>query len=350
MYNKNSYFSKKLSLLYVVLTFFIVLQHSAPMGRFGLDVNMEYPFIYCCIIFSYISVPLFFFISSMLFYRSCEYRDLKRKLHTRIYSLLIPYLLWNTIFVLIYYIINRIPIIAEHMHMQNILTTPKSVFIAIIDSRFTPLWFVRDLMCFCLFSPLILFVIKRLWLAIVILGVSIFVTLQWDFSHQNVITWIPVYLMGAIVGKYFTYEESGDTGSTIRSLVKIKNNRLVIAVIMLMAFVVLYLLSVKDRMFLYYFRLFSPLILWFVIDFMFYSYIKDRFIKRKWMEYTFFIYCTHYFVLNVLQKLLSIWIDPTNLSLNIIFILSPMLTITLLTYFGNFLSQFGFYKYLSGKR
>lgn len=350
MYNKKSFFSRKLSLLYAVLTFLIVLEHSAPMGRFGGAVNMDYPFIYCSIIFCYISVPLFFFMSSMLFYRSCDYSDLKRKLHSRIYSLLIPYLLWNTIFVLIYFTINRIPAIAGHMHMHNVLADPYSFFIAIVDSRFTPLWFVRDLMCFCLFSPVILFIIKRIWLAGIVFCLSVFVTCYWDFSHQNVITWIPVYLLGAIAGRYLTYKESEDTGSTMRSLVKSAGMRVSISVALAALFIGLYLLSVVDAENLYLFRLLSPVVLWILVDFTMYDYILHRFKRRKWMEYTFFIYCTHYFVLNVIQKLATIWIEPTPLAMNVIFVLSPVITIALLTCLGDFLSRFSFYKYLSGKR
>ncbi len=350
MYNKNSFFSKKLSLLYAVLTFLIVLQHSAPMGRFGLDIDDGTLFIHCLVIFSYISVPLFFFMSSLLFYRSCEYGDLRRKLHSRIYSLLIPYLLWNTIFVLIYFTITRIPIIGGHMRMGEVLGDPYSFFIAIVDSRFTPLWFVRDLMCFCIFSPLILFIIKRVWLALTVLGISIFVTCNWDFSHQNVVTWIPVYLLGAIVGRYLTDKENEDYGSTFRSLFSSTKVRNVISLALVFLFTVFYILSVRDAYWLYWFRLLTPLLIWVLIDFKMYDFIVGSFKRRQWMSYTFFIYCTHYFVLNIMQKCLSLLIVPKEWMLNIIFVFSPIVAIIILTYLGNFLSKYTFYKYLSGKR
>lgn len=234
--------------------------------------------------------------------------------------------------------------------MGKILNDPYSFIIAIIDSRFTPLWFVRDLMCFCMFSPLILFIVKRLWLAIVVLALSIFVTCYWEFSHQNVITWIPIYLLGAIVGRYLTYKESEYDGSTLRELIKSVKLRRFISVILFIFWIFLYILSVDDNAYLYQYRLFSPLILWVLIDFVLYRYIKTQFKKTKWMGYTFFIYCTHFFVLNVFQKLTTIFIEPTNLALNMIFIISPFLTIILLTYLASLLSRYSFYKYLSGKR
>lgn len=350
MYNKDSFFSKKLLLLNSVLTFLIVLQHSAPLGRFGLDVNIDHSFIYCCIIFSYISVPLFFFMSALLFYRKCEYSDLKRKLSSRVYSLLVPYLLWNTIFVLIYFVITRIPVISEHMRMGVVLNDPVSIIVAILDSRFTPLWFIRDLMCFCLFSPVILFVIKRKWLAALVFVASVFVTNYWDFSHQNVITWIPIYILGAATGRYFTNKESEDAGSTPRELLKSGKSRKAVSAVLILCFVVLYLLSVKDAYYLYWFRLLSPLIIWICLDLLAYAFIKDRFVKREWMGYTFFIYCTHYFVINVIQKLLTFWVAPTELAMNIIFILTPFVTIAILTLCAHFMSRYKFYNYLSGKR
>ena len=351
MYNKNSFFSKKLTLLNSVLTFLIVLQHSAPLGRFGLNVSLEHPFIYCSIIFSYMSVPLFFFMSAALFYRKCEYSDLRRKLKSRVYSLLIPYLLWNTIFVIIYFTISRIPLIEQYMNAGRMIDSFQSFVIAILDSKFTPLWFIRDLMFYCILSPIILFVIKRIWLSVLILAIAIYVTLSGDFSHQSVVTWIPVYLSGALVGRYFTYKEDEEKGSTLRSVIKSGNIQILLAAGLSVAFGILYVLSVKDTYYLYWYRLLTPFIIWGLVDLVLFRYISEKFERQRWMGYTFFIYCTHFFVLNVLQKFAVIFIEqPTWWVLDIIFILSPVVTIVLLTYLANYLSRFRFYNYLSGKR
>lgn len=80
------------------------------------------------------------------------------------------------------------------------------------------------------------------------------------------------------------------------------------------------------------------------------GFITQRFQVRPWMKYMFFIYCTHQFVLNVLQKFVVMTCPPTPLTLNLTFILSPVVVIVLLICTAKMLSRYRFYSYLSGGR
>lgn len=68
------------------------------------------------------------------------------------------------------------------------------------------------------------------------------------------------------------------------------------------------------------------------------------------MHYTFFIYCTHFFILNILQKLIFIYIPISSVFINLVFITSPIITIYLLIQIAKWLSNYSLYKYFTGGR
>ena len=114
------------------------------------------------------AVPTFFFISGYLFFHNGFSLQLyKSKLRSRFYTLLIPYLLWS----LIAFAILSIKYLPQfESYFQNLHKVPYNLslfLLSFIDrpvpegvvSNHTPLlfplWYVRDLMCFVLISPII---------------------------------------------------------------------------------------------------------------------------------------------------------------------------------------------------
>ena len=109
------------------------------------------------------AVPGFFFMSGYLFFYNVDNYNLDTylsKLHRRIWTLLIPYLLWNTfpvIYPLLLYFFRDIP--------YSFSEWLSSYWDAGGDYHFPanfPLWYVRDLMVACLMTPVFWFLIKRL--------------------------------------------------------------------------------------------------------------------------------------------------------------------------------------------
>ena len=52
------------------LTFIIVVLHSNPLNRIGIDIPNSYLLVHSIEVFAQIGVPMFFFISAILFYKS----------------------------------------------------------------------------------------------------------------------------------------------------------------------------------------------------------------------------------------------------------------------------------------
>ncbi len=88
----SNYFHNKVLILNIALTFVIVMLHSKPLNRIGINNEGDYALIHAVVVFAQVGVPMFFFISAMLFYKSISAMSkIKDKLRNRIRSLVIPY-------------------------------------------------------------------------------------------------------------------------------------------------------------------------------------------------------------------------------------------------------------------
>lgn len=149
------------------------------------------------------AVPVFFIISGYLFFQKIESNfslDIyKTKLHSRIYTLLLPYIFWNITALVLDYI--------KYIQTANSWIAYNST--SIIDMIKLvlwgneagypinlPLWYIRELILLCIFSPLIFFLLtKRIIgkLFILILLVSYFLST----NSQMHITGLLYFTIGA---------------------------------------------------------------------------------------------------------------------------------------------------------
>ena len=161
----------------------IVFIHTFIAGQPNIDgkINVEYGqypmydfldhIVRICL--AEIAVPLFFVISGFLFFYQCNFNreTYRNKLRKRIHSLLIPYLLWNTMYLFFVMIVQQLQPSSTSLDRKLIMDYS---FIDILDSYWHfdgvcrgygpicgPLWFIRDLMIVNLFSPIVYFCIKN---------------------------------------------------------------------------------------------------------------------------------------------------------------------------------------------
>lgn len=113
-----------------------------------------------------VAVPMFFFISGYLFFYGIKKFHLSifiDKLKRRVHSLLIPYILWNIIFLLFVCLVGLL--------FPNLLTYKKTIFQMNLEEilytfwepsqGLLPLWFLRDLMIINLFTPIIYCILRH---------------------------------------------------------------------------------------------------------------------------------------------------------------------------------------------
>lgn len=146
----------------------VIFLHSSfslnQFDDFGIYGKIFYNLLY---LVSQSCVPCYFIISGYLFFYNINefcISDYKKKIKTRINSLLVPYVIWNIIAIIpfcIYYNngqINEILNNKEYISLLRIFWD--------IDSGFYPLdfplWYLRDLIIVILLSPITYFIIKKM--------------------------------------------------------------------------------------------------------------------------------------------------------------------------------------------
>ena len=202
--DKDNLTSQTITLLRLPLTVFVVFIHYNMGVRgfplhgetYGLDAPVWFRLVTA--LFSDVlprtAVPLFYIISGYLFFRggSFDTDAYRRKLRTRASTLLVPYLLWNSIAVLVQ-LSHRLPLLssvfpgahltevrltplrllrtfADHYWNRGILVTPEvdGMVSELPYPADVPLWYVRDLMLMVLLSPVVWWLVRRSgrWLSV----------------------------------------------------------------------------------------------------------------------------------------------------------------------------------------
>lgn len=131
------------------------IQNNADYGVYNMiDIYFNQQFLNCT------CVPLFFVISGYLFFNNIpeqfDFCVFKRKMVSRVRSLLIPYLISNGLFLI--YVIA-----IDLLHREDIDISVLSAFWSYTGGYplMAPTWYIRDLMVVCLFAPIIWLIIKH---------------------------------------------------------------------------------------------------------------------------------------------------------------------------------------------
>lgn len=110
-----------------------------------------------------------------------------KKLQKRVRTLVVPFILWNVIFVLWYVILDITPWVSGYVNSTGIIEAWKSLQIweSIYNMLTEPagfhLWFLRDLIVFMAISPLLWLISKRSRIAAIVLSVVLNHWMAWVF-------------------------------------------------------------------------------------------------------------------------------------------------------------------------
>lgn len=139
------------------------------------------------------AVPAFFVISGFLFFKGGEFslELYKRKLKSRFYTLLLPYIFWNLLVLLWGIMTYTISALRGGNDLKNAILlffkdwTVYDIFVAGKIAQapyYLIMWYVRDLIALVIMSPLIYFVIKKFKWCIVLLALLLVCTeFQWHW-------------------------------------------------------------------------------------------------------------------------------------------------------------------------
>ena len=145
----------------------VILHHSGNAALFfpGSDSSLPLAVFQDEVVYSWIrwDVPFFLMLSGYLFFRGFTLSKLKGKWLRRVRSLFIPYILWNTLYYLLYLLVSNLPFLGEKLGFGHIFITPGGVFGAVFLYRYNPVfWFMFQLILLTILAPVFYLLLKDL--------------------------------------------------------------------------------------------------------------------------------------------------------------------------------------------
>lgn len=192
----TKYLSDKLTILYTLLIIMVVYIHSYYLEAEQYPTAMFLQKIIGGGICR-IANCLFFCISGYLFVRNINsLKEVFTKQRKRIETLLVPYILWNVIFVLWYVALEYIPGVSRFNNSTGLLNGYSDVPIweclynLLVAPAAFQLWFLRDLLVMLVFTPLLWWVVKKQWVVALVMALC----------FTAVYSWLIYYWIGIVIG------------------------------------------------------------------------------------------------------------------------------------------------------
>ncbi len=291
-----------------------------------------------------IAVPLFYFISGYLFFLKAEkgITAILAKMRKRIKTLLVPYLLANTLTFIFYVILNILtqiipPLdkvvnfkVLSWMHL-NIVEILHHIYCGPIAFQ---LWFVRDLILIVIISPLIFLWLKKI--------LAINSSAWWTI----IIAWVPfvcLFLIGYIslfwgllwVSAGGIFAISKKISLTTSNISTIKALLLILTTLSLCLMNALHILPT-------YLSSCIPFIgvpaIWILYDKFSKGIHLSNLLISEMCSYTFFIYLIHEPILNIFKKL-PLLISRSELCMIISYLIIPLIFCICAIYLGRLLKS-----------
>lgn len=306
--------------------------------------------------FCLLAVPLFYVISGYLFFLETTngIYSIAPKLRKRIHTLLVPYVLMNTLALLFYLCINlianKVPAIDGVLNFHIIEAfKDNGIWKTLISYYWTDpvafqLWFIRDLMVVMLCSPLIYLLLKF--------------TVSYSYGWIIILLIEGLLMTFAFASTYFISAFWFIMGGTlvmhphINLTKEIKNWAASLSCAIIMFLLIGINLYHKSILLEQSIALTGIIFLWITYDVLTKGKIigKDGFWKY-FCSCTFFVYLVHEPLLNILKKI-PLLISRAEIVLIASYIIIPVMFYWLATYLGLFVKKIipGFYKVFTGDR
>lgn len=324
MMELSTYNSKKITILNAIAILLVLLLHS-----YYLEAS-DYPLAQGIQLFtgttglSGVAVPLFYFMSGLLFFKSVgSVKECILGIRKRVRSLLVPYVIWNIIFVGWYVVLHYTPGVSQYVNSDILshlsLSRPfRCIEYLLIEPAGFHLWFLRDLIVYITFTPLLFCLIRRYpWFTLIAL-----LCVFGGIARCG----ITYFVFGAVIAIHYGMEKFGSILSKP------------VVVICLMLFILNAVMTeftacnsvVGNPYWQQLVNFVGILALWGLYDIVFTITRQNRLTDfiLSLSKYSFFIYLFHEPVFNIIKKLgVKLW-GISDLSLIVLYFINPLLMAT----------------------
>lgn len=328
----NQYFSNKKTSVSFVLSLLVFFIHFRVFSVFDNADNALNNVLNAFHLFTYVAVPLFFSISAAMFYRNYTLKATWKKLRNRFFSLCVPYLLWNSFWLIIALLGNYTPLsslfggVKAELSLQNII---QGVF---FHKFFQPFWFIHQLIVLTALCPLIYIIMKNKLVGIVsILSYFILYCSGFEFNPGFLpnTSCVIYYLIGAFIGLH-CFEAFAARRKKLSSVIAI-------VIYLICTILIHYIRNIPQKFPEDSFIIIPTVIaggsFWIIFDYFDYK------ICPHFLTYSFMIYALHSFVGAAISKIIYIVFRQNALLLPLVAVLSFSFTIFAICVFGYILDK-----------
>lgn len=338
-------FSNKITVLSFVMSIFVIFIHANNLKYYGLldhsNMLINYEITLFADAIGGIAVPFFFFLSGFWFFRmniqtKNVWRNIRNKNIKKINTLIIPYVFWNTLGMIFYMFLARIPLIATFMNNSKIIPINLSSIInGIFNHKFYfPFWYMKELIIISfLVTPMLVLVLRRKRLSHVVLILIVICSFfQIDF-HFVQSTSILFFFQGALIATFYRkwFEQN-----------ECKNMSIIYLVLLLICIIIRFFnKSAMSELCLYA----SPILL-----------VKSgEWVPHKnvnwFVKQSFFIYASHIIPVTAIGHILRM-VSSDNSWATVAYIIAVLMTLIILWIVAHCLVKISpyFYSLISGGR
>lgn len=281
--------------------------------------------------FARVAVPLFLVISGALFYRNYSYDKTVSKWKARIHSLVIPYFIWNCIWLVFELLCSYTPISNYYIGREKLVLNVETIWRAcILGESNPPFWFIYDLIIFVLICPLIYTVVRhRVGGIIAIIGVYIWISVDGEcmatlFRYSDAILY---YLIGSYIGVH--YFEKFKERAAIKFNALYWMGMSVCTWLIYKDFTFIGTLNIRPIILIFF-----TLMLWRGFD------IFENRTYYKFEQQSFLIYAMHMNTSAVTTKILYLFLPKTTIFSAINYLLTIVITVSLIVGFAGVLMRY----------
>ncbi|MCR5760944.1 MAG: acyltransferase [Sphaerochaetaceae bacterium] len=339
--SEKNYFNNKITYISFFLSIGVIYIHAYNISVYGIIYNSQYIVFFEKFSLSILSicVPTFFCMSGYLFYYNLTTIKVAEKIKRRFFSLVLPYIVWSVVGFLFFFCVSRIPIITRNMNNVMGPLSVVSVLTDILSSKYNiVLWFLRNLIIFTVLTALFYYFFPNKSLIVGLFCLSFFLpqVVHVTITGKNIFDGYCYYLFGVILGIL----------SPKVAFNKMPKKSSFVSLLMSLLFAYVQVKHPVPVPFYYLIMIARICLFW--ISFDIFNCRKE---PKWWEKISFFIYVSHEFFLESIEKLFLIFLGKTLIGMTIDYIFSPIITFFLIVLLAKLLQKNQrLWKIMSGNR
>ena len=286
-----------------------------------------------CEIFAICAVPVFFFLSGYLFFRNYRPDQLLRKWKSRLFTLVIPFIVWNLLYYVFEMLLRVLPFTAGAFAGTTVPFNFRELLAAAFNCKYLPVfWFMQYLIIYTILAPALWFLLKkRIPGLITVLVVFAAVAASGYLPNMGeppfllmLTHYFPGYLAGAYIaihfGELFEYRRITAWKASV--------------CLILSAGLIIWQLKAPSFLSLELLRLLIGILLWFSLGAIPFPE------PARWTNYLFFLYAAHLMIAKLVNLAVCIKVSNHMIVGGIVWVILPVLIIIICTAVGTFFTRF----------